>query len=68
MDQISLDILFNRMTSSLNIIQIAKFAGQVKHYTSDQPFSNYKMHYCYVNTTPLAVIFLVFLVEMRTYN
>jgi len=37
MDQIPLVILFNRMTSLPNIAQIAKFVGQVKHYTSDQP-------------------------------
>jgi len=56
------------MTSPLNIAQIAEFAGQIKHYTSDQPFSNRKMHYCYVNTAPLTVIFSIFLVEMRTYG
>jgi len=54
------------MTSPLNIAQIAKFASQVKHYTSDQPYSNRKMHYYYVNIVPLTVIFLIFLVEMGT--
>jgi len=56
------------MTSLLNITQIAKFAGQVKYYTSNQPYSNRKMHYCCVNIALLTVIFSTFLVETTTYG